>query len=344
MNGGSCSVLLLVLDVVPRLERRAHPLADLPHDHRVEEVGRGCALGADHRSDRRIVDLDGLELLLEVGRHREVVAVPEDRVVRQDLGNDEEEGALEERRPLAVDLAEIPALVQELEELLHVVPEGLQPDLVQDAVDAECDLKDVGALTRTPVREETTDGLDVDRGGNQLALLGRLIPLDASAQGELVVMGQAVEPADGRDDVLLVAKVDVGAQLGPLVVEDLELLPLPILVVADGDQGADLRRCRVVAVLHDRHARRDALKAVDHEHGIEQLDAAVIHDVESTTTHVEHDIVHSAGPMGVLEVVHLLAGEDLTLVRRPLKCRQALGGEEATDDHLVVQLMDGSGC
>lgn len=309
----------------------------LHHQH-VEDVPRGAGGGCEVH-DLGVVDRELRQLPLEGGLDEETVVLPEVGMLAEDTREHHQEGGPHVDGTLLEGHAlDAPALVDELEERLDVVPHDALAHVGHDLVDTGGEPAGVAVQGRAHVRVELADDLEVGHGRDQLVTRHALVPADTAGQDEGVVHGQPVKHRHRLHIMLQVAQEDVRAQLGAVLVEDAEASTLPLLGGAEVDGRSEVRPLWGTA-LHQVEPSTDALESVHDEDRVLKVERRLTLD-DAMPAHAKLD-VRRTGTVLVCrhQVVDPCQGQDLTLVGGGLELHERGGVDDAPKDDLVADLV-----
>ncbi len=251
------------------------PLAtvDVVADEVVENVLR-LATGACQIHDARVVDRELGEFATERCLNEEPLFIglaPEVVVIGENPGQDVQECAAHVDRSLAIlDLLDAPALVDEREERRDVGTHDVGTEDLDSPVQGRHELVHLHTATRRLVRMEQPRDLCQGKRRDELPTCHPLSPADAIVEGEAPVRRrQAVEHGDGFARLPLVAQEDVGRDLHPKRVQDVEALGLPLLGGAEMNRGTEADRHFGLGSLKV-HPGGDALEPIDDVDGVHE--------------------------------------------------------------------------
>lgn len=311
-------------------------------DDQLVQHHAGVATGAGARefAERRLPEAELAQLLPHRSCDLQLFPVPEVLVIAEHTRQREQETLLEhDGGLLELDVAEAEALVEQVEEGLQVGDESLATDVAHDLLQSLRQVQHVAASARADVRVQASGDLDVDGRGEQLVLLGLLLPGDPLAEHKRIAVREAVHGSDRCVLSPLVAEKDVRADGRPVVCL-LEQLALDVAGGVESDLTADERRDRIVLVvtLHRDLRVADALLSVDDVDGVEQEDVLSV-VLGAFSTHAEFDVGDTlALAECLLELFCLLSGQVGALVVVSLQKDQRSGVDDATNDDLTVAL------
>jgi len=281
-------------------------------DDQLLEDQDGLAGAAGEILDVRIHERELRQLAAKVHGDGQAVAVPEVLVVADDAREGLQERRLQVNGVLAVrDVLEAEGLVDEREEVPHVVTEHRRLDALEDLRDPGLGERLGVALAGTEVAVEPPDDLVERDRREQVVATHVLLPADLVLEDELPIEGQVVHDLGTFDVLRKVAKDDVGVQAGLTHVEVLEALALPGLVRVEVDQRTEAGQGAVVG---EPDGGRRPLQTVDDEDVIAEQELAVTELVDRLTAHAEVDVRDTTSGKRLLEHVDLAVGQSPPLV------------------------------
>ena len=300
----------------------------------VQNIPR-LAIGSRQVHDRWIVHREGGNLLLESRLDKEPVLAPEDIVVVEHPRQTHEETLLGMGCPSELDVSDVPRIVDELEEGLDVVTHGGAPNNLHQGIHRSHTTVDVRRLDGTEVTMHPSHTLGVGRGRNQFTRLATLSPADPVVHDERPILGQLQQHGNHLVVDGHVVNQDVGADAGPLLIQDVELLPLPSIAGAEVHRRTEVRH---VPLLHRPLGSGDPLEAIDDVDLIPQNVGRLIEIQRiALPTHTEHNVGHGR-PLneGIDKLVGTSTRKGLTLIVCDHQARERAGVNDPTQDNLAI--------
>ncbi len=324
--------------------RRLAPVDVIAQEH-VQNVARLPAR-AGQIHDRRIVNRELRDLPLQTSVDGELLLIglaPEVRVVGQQASEHEEKLTAHMDGALAVlNATDAEALVDQVEEGLHVLAHVRDADDVAGLVESRNELIDVDVAAGSLVRMQDAGDLRHGQGRDQLASGHALAPGNAPMENEgLVVLAQARKGQNSATGLTTIAQKDVRGHLGAQCVENPEAVTLPLLRCVEMDQRSDTDRSAGVAV-QEVDGRTGTLKTVNDVRRILQPDVAVFVETVLLTAHAEFDIRQLLATLQRREDAGLARQRrDFTLVVVDPQVNERLRRNDAAQDDVAVVLVQG---
>ncbi len=232
-------------------------------DHQVGQDVRSQPGAGSQLLDLRVIHREGADLANQRRLDEQLAVAPEVGVTGQNSCQGDHEGRSQVSRPLLEDdPLNAPTGVDQLEERLDVLAERAHPDVLHDCVETGGDIVDARVATRPEMAVQIADHLQIGHRRHQLFARHALRPADPPTHGECLVVRQAIQNVDRLVVIPQVPRQDVGAELGPVHVQDPEPFAFPGLVGVEVDGGAE-SRLSVAVDLHQPHRSVDPLKAID---------------------------------------------------------------------------------
>lgn len=305
-------------------------------DHQGVQDIPGLAIGSSQVHDRWIVHREGGNLLLEGRLDEESVLTPEDVVVVEHPCQAQEKTLLGVGSPPELDISDVPGLINELEEGLDVVAHGGAPNDLHQSVHSGHTTVDVRRLDGAKMTMHPSYTLGVGRGRDQLTSLATLTPADAVMHDEHAILGQLQQHSDDLDIDSHVVDQDVGADARSLLVEDMELLPLPGIAGAEVHGRTEMRH---VPLLHRTVGGGNPLEAIDDIDLIPQDVGRLIDTQRITLAPHAKDDVRYGRPLneGLDKLVGPSPGEGLALIVCDHQARERAGVNDPAQDNLAVR-------
>ncbi len=256
------------------------------NDQLVQDVAR-LSRGAGERHHRRVCGRKTGQLALQRRLDEQPIVTPEVLVVGQYACQRDQEVLLGVDGPTTqLDAADVVALIHQVEECLDVVAHDVPPDEVHHAAEGFETFVIVCGRNRSEVSMQCRHNLGVGRRRDDLACLLALSPADPAVHHELTIVRQLVQHIGERTRSRLVPDQNVGAELVPLLVQYVELLPLPRFSGAEVDRGTETWR---VAVLECSESCRSALQTIDDVDIILQV-LSIATRMNPVTAHAEDNV------------------------------------------------------
>ncbi len=263
---------------------------------------------------------------------------PEGLVVSEDPCERPQETTLEVRREIPVrNRLQPEGVVDDVEERSHVAPPDVRADNLEGLVDGRHELIERRRETGSELVVQDADSPERTQRRQQFTAPHLLSPADTPLEHEITppIGRHHVERLNGRR-LLPVAEDHVRGNPPPTEIEDLEAIPLPVLVGVEMEGGAEAELRLHPEFRKDPLASRQPLEAVD--------DKTVAVDVERTcplTDLVPTDADLDVGNLlpgleGSNETAEIRERTSFSLVVTDLDVSERAGIDDPAEDHLIL--------
>lgn len=291
---------------------------DMPDEELVQHLA-SLAARRCQSCDLGILNPEFRDFQLDTAVGLEFVPVPEIIEVGERACEDTEEALLDLDGAIREDdLPHPETRVDEFEECVDICAHRVSAYLFHDLVEVGRDILIVRSAATTPgteaAMEDVCDTAHRHRG-HDLLTEPALLPLDATLQGEGLIKAQLRDHVDGLEVRLRIPQKHVHGDLRTGQVQNLEAIPLPVVRRVEMNRTADVDvGTRVLG--DDRSGSTHALETVDNVDFIEKdvISILLVGTPCPVSTHAEFNVRHCRHQVGLLELGHLVAVQDLSLV------------------------------